>query len=282
MVRNVAGDFDEADVRLLRAGSETSVMAIQNALLFNELQEKSRQLQLASEHKSQFLANMSHELRTPLNAILGYSELLADSLYGELPDKALNVIERVQSNGHHLLGLINDVLDLSKIEAGQFELEVGPFEIADLVTGVIASTESLAATKQVKLYFSNTLETLTANGDVRRLTQALLNLVGNALKFTDDGEVEVSARSNGDTYQISVRDTGPGISAADQAQIFEEFHQVDNSITKTKSGSGLGLAIARKIIDMHQGTISVESEVGVGSTFTMQLPLQIEVDREAA
>lgn len=275
-------EFDDTDSRLLRALADQSVLAVHNALLFQELEEKSRQLELASQHKSQFLANMSHELRTPLNAVLGYSELLLDGLYGEMPEKALPVLTRIQSNGTHLLGLINDVLDLSKIEAGQLDLAMGPFQITDLVSSVIASTESLAHNKKLKLLSSVSLKSTAAEGDVRRLTQVLLNLVGNALKFTDKGTVEVTAISDDLYYEISVRDTGPGISESDQQKIFGEFQQVDNSITRSKGGSGLGLAIATKIVDLHNGSLTVKSTLGEGATFTMKLPVRVEKSREAA
>ena len=238
-----------------------------------ELAEKGRQLELASQHKSQFLANMSHELRTPLNAILGYTEMMVDGLYGNLPDKAQGVLERVQSNGKHLLGLINDVLDLSKIEAGQLTLATEEYSVADMVATVMSATESLAKAKNIALVSTVPQGLPRGTGDARRLTQVLLNLVGNAIKFTDEGKVEIRARAQDGRFKISVIDTGPGIARADQAKIFEEFQQVDNTSTRKKGGTGLGLSISRKIVELHGGYIAVESEVGRGSNFKITIPI---------
>jgi signal transduction histidine kinase len=225
---------------------------------------------------------MSHELRTPLNAILGYTELIVDSIYGDVPDKVRGVLERVQSNGRHLLGLINDVLDLSKIEAGQLELTLQDYGVPAMVTAVVAATESLARNKGLALRTSLAEGLPAGYGDERRLTQVLLNLVGNAIKFTDQGEIEIAAASDGGRFRIAVRDTGPGIAEADQARIFEEFQQVDNSNTRQKGGTGLGLAISRRIVALHGGTIAVESEPGAGSTFTIIVPIRAVAAKEAA
>jgi signal transduction histidine kinase len=252
------------------------VLAIQNARLFSEIEEKGRQLEVASQHKSQFLANMSHELRTPLNAILGYTELIIDAVYGDVPQKMAGVLERVQSNGRHLLGLINDVLDLSKIEAGQLTLSLASYSIADVVHGVANVVESLATEKRLALNVEVLPHLPVGFGDERRISQVLLNLVGNAIKFTDKGEVVIAASAQNGSFNLAVRDTGPGIAPTDQAKIFEEFQQADNSTTKTKGGTGLGLAIARRIIEMHGGTISVESKVGEGSTFSVILPVKAQ------
>ncbi len=268
--------FDADTVRLLQAFASQSVVAIQNARLFREIEEKGRQLEIASQHKSQFLANMSHELRTPLNAILGYSELLADGLYGELTEKQQGVLERVQNNGRHLLGLINDVLDLSKIEAGQLELAVDDYALASIARSVVSATESLAAAKGLDLALAVEEDLPAGRGDERRLTQVLLNLVGNAIKFTDKGRVEIRARRSPGGFSIDVSDTGPGIDPEDQAKIFEEFQQVDNTSTRQKGGTGLGLAISRRIVEMHGGRLSVESVPGAGSTFRVDLPIVAE------
>jgi signal transduction histidine kinase len=240
------------------------------------LQELYQRLQDASRHKSQFLANMSHELRTPLNAILGFGELMLDGVYGEVPDKMRGPLERMQSNGKHLLGLINDILDLSKIEAGQFNLSLGDYSVDELVRGVYGAVESLAAEKKLSLSTCVPPGLPPARGDERRLAQALLNLVGNAIKFTDTGEVAIEVSAAENIYTFSVRDTGPGIAEADQAKIFDEFQQVDSSITKAKSGSGLGLAIARRIVEMHGGRIWVDSSVGRGATFSFTAPARVE------
>jgi signal transduction histidine kinase len=280
--RREIGNFAKRTIDLLQTFAAQSVVAIENARLFGEIEEKSRELEIASRHKSQFLANMSHELRTPLNAILGYSELLIDGIYGELADKARGVLERVQRNGKHLLGLINDVLDLSKIEAGQLTLAVDDYSMAGLVKSVVATTESLAKAKGLALEAKIEDGLPLGRGDERRLTQVLLNLVGNAIKFTDRGSVEVAAGLADGRYQVAVHDTGPGIAEADQRRIFEEFQQVDNTNTRQKGGTGLGLAIAKRIVEMHGGSIAVESTLGAGSTFRIILPVRVEAGKEAA
>ena len=258
------------------------MLAIQNARLFTEIEEKGRQLAVASQHKSQFLANMSHELRTPLNAIIGYTEMMSDGLYGDVPEKAQGVLERVQSNGRHLLGLINDVLDLSKIEAGQLALTIEEYSVIDMVATVMAATESLARTKGIALTSAVGQGLPVGHGDARRLTQVLLNLVGNAIKFTDEGKVEIRGARANDNFELSVVDTGPGIAAVDQAKIFEEFQQVDDTSTRKKGGTGLGLSISRKIVELHGGRITVESEVGKGATFKVTIPINAQPVKDAA
>jgi signal transduction histidine kinase len=267
-------------VNLLQTFADQSVLAIQNARLFTEVEEKSHQLEIASQHKSQFLANMSHELRTPLNAILGYTELVLDDIYGQVPSKMRGVLDRVQRNGRHLLGLINDVLDLSKIEAGQMTISVASYSLEDVLQSVLSSVESLATEKQLALKRDIQPHLPVGNGDERRLTQVLLNLVGNAIKFTDQGEVVVAASEANGSFNIAVTDTGPGIAADEQERIFEEFHQADASTTKTKSGTGLGLSIAKRIIEMHGGRIWVESKPGYGSTFRVSFPVNVQPQME--
>ena len=274
--RKSPGEFVRNTIDLLKTFAAQSVLAIQNAHLFREIEDKGRQLALASQHKSQFLANMSHELRTPLNAILGYTELILDSIYGEIPDKARATLDRVQSNGKHLLGLINDVLDLSKIEAGQLNLTLTDYSMKNVVHNVFGAVESLANNKKLALKVDLATELPASHGDERRLTQVLLNLVGNALKFTDQGEVTIKASAANGAVTVAVRDTGPGISESDQAKIFEEFQQADSSTTKEKGGTGLGLAIAKRIIEMHGGRLWVESELGKGSTFAFTVPVSVE------
>jgi signal transduction histidine kinase len=268
--------FTDKQVALVETFADQAAIAIENVRLFDEIQDKSRQLAEASEHKSQFLANMSHELRTPLNAILGYTELLADGIYGDMPDKALGVLKRLESNGKHLLGLINDVLDLSKIEAGQLRLDLADYSVENVVQTVYSAVEPLAADKRLAFRAEVASDLPPGRGDERRLTQVLLNLVGNAIKFTDAGEIVIKASASNGTFNLSVHDTGPGISAADQAKLFQEFQQADNSLTKKKGGTGLGLAISKRIIEMHGGRIWVESVVGHGSTFVFVLPLRVE------
>ncbi len=274
--RRAPGEFPAATVELLETFAAQSVVAIQNARLFAEIEEKGRELAEASQHKSQFLANMSHELRTPLNAILGYTDLILDDIYGAAPHEMREVLERVGVNGRHLLGLINDVLDLSKIEAGQLVLALSDYSIKGLIQGVYAAIEPLATTKNLTLTLDIPQGLAAAHGDERRLTQVLLNLVGNALKFTDAGEIKISAKAHGDSFTISVRDTGPGIAPADQGKIFEEFQQAENAATRKKGGTGLGLAISKRIVEMHGGRIWVESELGQGSTFSFTLPVNVE------
>jgi signal transduction histidine kinase len=276
--RRAPGAFAPNTVELMKTFAAQSVLAIQNARLFREIEDKGRQLEVASKHKSQFLANMSHELRTPLNAILGYTELILDNIYGEAPEKMRHVLERVQTNGKHLLGLINDVLDLSKIEAGQLTLSLSDYSLAELVQGVYVAVEPLAAQKSLELRTKIAQGLPVGRGDERRLAQVLLNLVGNAIKFTEAGEVAIEASHADGAFNVAVRDSGPGIAAADQTKIFEEFQQVDNTSTRQKGGTGLGLAISRRIVEMHGGRILVDSELGKGSTFTITLP--VNADRE--
>ena len=209
--RREPGEFDEQVVHLLETFAAQSVLAIQNAKLFREIEEKGRELEAASRHKSQFLANMSHELRTPLNSVLGFTELLVDGIYGELPDKAKTTIARVQANGRHLLGLINDVLDLSKIEAGQLTLALDDYSVGQIVRLTVTAVEPLARAKGLALG-TNVAENLPiGRGDERRLTQVLLNLAGNAVKFTEKGAVDILADAVDGHFEIAVRDTGPGI-----------------------------------------------------------------------
>ncbi len=260
LMRFTVRPFSEKQIELATTFADQAGIAIENVRLFEEIQDKSRQVEEASKHKSQFLANMSHELRTPLNAILGYTELIIDGIYGEAPEKMRTVMERVQSNGKHLLGLINDVLDLSKIEAGQLVLSIQDYSIKDVVHGVYSAVEPLANSKKLAFKIDVPPNLPAARGDDRRLTQVLLNLVGNAIKFTDAGEVAVKAAAANGAYTISVRDTGPGIAEADQAKIFDEFQQADSTQTKVKGGTGLGLSIAKRIIEMHGGKLWVEFE----------------------
>jgi signal transduction histidine kinase len=219
---------------------------------------------------------MSHELRTPLNAILGYTELMADGAYGEPSEKMFGILKRLEANGKHLLGLINDVLDLSKIEAGQLVLELSDYCVQDITQTVRSTLEPLAADKKLAFKVEVNPQLPPGRGDGRRLTQVLINLVGNAIKFTDAGEVAIKAEATNGSFYVAVRDTGPGISAADQAKLFQEFQQADNAITRKKGGTGLGLAISKRIVEMHGGRIWVESQPGQGSTFTFTLPVVVE------
>ena len=275
LTRSEPQEFTDKQIELLTTFADQAVIAIENVRLLNEIQDKSRQLEVASQHKSQFLANMSHELRTPLNAILGYTELMADGIYGQLPEKTMGVLKRLESNGRHLLGLINDVLDLSKIEAGQLTLDLSDYSLEDIAQTVRSTLEPLAADKKLALKVEVAAKMPAGHGDGRRLTQVLINLVGNAIKFTDAGEVVITGRATDGSFHLSVRDTGPGISAADQAKLFQEFQQADNAITRKKGGTGLGLAISKRIVEMHGGKIWLESQVGQGSTFSFTVPIRV-------
>jgi signal transduction histidine kinase len=255
--------FTERQIELVTTFADQAAIAIENVRLFDEIQDKSRQLEEASQHKSQFLANMSHELRTPLNAILGYTELMADGAYGEPSEKMLGILR-------------NDVLDLSKIEAGQLVLELSDYCVQDIAQTVRSTLEPLAADKKLAFKVEMAPGLPPGHGDGRRLTQVLINLVGNAIKFTDTGEVAIKAEANNGMFHVSVCDTGAGISAADQTKLFQEFQQADNAITRKKGGTGLGLAISKRIIEMHGGRIWVESQPGQGSTFTFTLPVVVE------
>jgi len=290
--------FRDEDQQVLSALADQAAIAIENAKLFEQVRqhtkeleakvsERTRELEVAnleleaaSRHKSEFLANMSHELRTPLNAILGYTELILDKIYGDVSEKIQEVLERLEKNGRHLLGLINDVLDLSKIEAGQLSLSLNDYSMQEIVQTVVTAVESLAAEKNLALEVSVSPDLTAGMGDEQRIAQVLLNLVGNAIKFTEEGKVRVEAAASNDTFLISVSDTGLGLSEADQKMIFEEFHQADSSSTRKKGGTGLGLSIAKRIIEMHGGRIWVESRPGKGSTFRFTLPVRVERQKE--
>jgi GAF domain-containing protein/anti-sigma regulatory factor (Ser/Thr protein kinase) len=275
--RRRTGEFPPSVVSLMQTFADQSAIALENARLFDEIARKSRELEIASQHRSQFVANMSHELRTPLAAMLGYAELLQEGIYGALPEKFLPILMRIQSNGKHLLGLINTVLDISKIEAGQFKLNLGEYALGNIVETVMVATESLTATKKLAFKTDVSKQLPYGLGDEQRLTQVLLNLVGNAIKFTDAGEVRITAGAANGHFTVSVSDTGPGIPPEECEHIFEQFRQVDSSNTRAKGGTGLGLAIAREIVRMHGGRIWVESKLGHGSTFRMELPVRAPI-----
>ena len=278
--RKEAGWFSKPVEKLLQTFATQSVVALHNAQLFREIEEKGRELEIANKHKSQFLANMSHELRTPLNAILGYTELIIDNIYGDVPEKIREVLERLEKNGRHLLGLINDVLDLSKIEAGPLIFSLNDYSKGEVVQTAITAVEALAVEKKLELKTRIPQDLSIARGDEQRIAQVLLNLLGNAIKFTDEGEVRVEVIESDETFSVSVTDTGPGISEADQKIIFDEFQQTDGSSTREKGGSGLGLSIVKKIVEMHGGRIGVKSDVGKGSTFRFTLPVRVDRQRD--
>jgi signal transduction histidine kinase len=278
--RRTPGEFPPAVISLMQSFADQSAIALENARLFEEIAKKSRELEIASAHKSQFVANMSHELRTPLAAILGYAELMEAGIYEPPGEKSLAALARIRSNGKHLLGLINTVLDIAKIESGQFTLNMTRYSLEGVVETVRAATESLAQNKKLVLTTEVAKSLPPGLGDEQRLTQVLLNLVGNAIKFTDAGEIRVTANAVDGRFAVSVADTGPGIPDHERTRIFEQFHQVDDSTMKAKGGTGLGLAIAKQIVEMHGGRIWVDSTVGKGSTFRMELP--VHAKREGA
>ena len=270
------GAYTERDVDLVDPVAQQLALAIDNTRLFQEIEAKGQQLEIANSHKSQFLAHVSHELRTPLNAILGYTELIQDNIYGEVPDKIRSILLRVEENGQHLLGLINDVLDLSKIEAGSITLADLEYSMDEVVRAAVTNVASLAAAKKLALKTEMPSGLPRARGDERRTMQVLLNLLGNAIKFTDSGEILLKTSVSDGVFFVSVTDTGPGIAEADLQKIFEEFQQGESASTSRKGGSGLGLPISKRFIEMQGGRIGVESRPGEGSTFWFTLPLQVE------
>ncbi|MGE0853750.1 MAG: GAF domain-containing protein [Hyphomicrobiaceae bacterium] len=272
--RSAVRPFTDKQMELATTFADQAVIAIENVRLFEEIAQKSRELEIASQHKSQFVANMSHELRTPLAAILGYAELMQEGFYEPLGQKSMDALARIRSNGKHLLGLINTVLDVAKIESGQFSLNLTEYALETIVETVRAATESLAESKKLALATDLAKSLPVGFGDDQRLTQVLLNLVGNAIKFTDAGEVRIIANATNGHLTVAVTDTGPGIPADQLTQVFEQFHQVDSSNTKAKGGTGLGLAISKQIVEMHGGRIWVESTLGQGSTFRIELPVR--------
>jgi signal transduction histidine kinase len=273
--RKQPGSFPKDTIQLLQTFAAHSVLAIQNARLFREIEDKSRQLQLASEHKSQFVASMSHELRTPLNAIIGLTDMLVTNAARFGTEKAQEPLQRVHRAGIHLLGLINQVLDLSKIEAGKLELNPQTVQLTPLIDEVIGTARELAQQNKNRLVVKvqENLGVLTV--DPMRLRQILLNVLSNACKFTMEGEVKLQARrvaDGRDWIELSVSDTGIGMTPEQQAKLFEEFSQADSSTARRYGGTGLGLAITRKLVRMMGGDVTVKSEPGKGSVFTVRLP----------
>jgi len=258
------------------------VIAIENVRLFDEIQNKSRQLAEASQHKSQFLANMSHELRTPLNAIIGVTEMLRED--AEAAKQDLEPLDRVLGAGRHLLALINDILDLSKIEAGRMELQLEHFAVTPLIDNVVKTIEPLAVKNANQVVVSCDGEIGTLHADQMRLRQALLNLMSNANKFTERGTITIDARQSQENGRgwvtIAVADTGIGMTPEQVGKLFQEFSQADASTTRKYGGTGLGLAISKRLCQMMGGDITVESAPGRGSTFTIRLPRIVDAPTE--
>jgi GAF domain-containing protein len=270
--RRTPGEFAPEVIELLETFATQSAIAIQNARLFREIEQKSRELEEASRHKSQFLASMSHELRTPLNAILGFNEMILGEIYGDVPPDMKEPLEDIQTSGKHLLRLINNVLDLAKIEAGRMELALADYAVQDLVESIRATLRPLAEAKGLEFLASVPADVPLAHGDFGRLTQCLMNLAGNSLKFTKAGHVSISVEPNGETLTFRVADTGMGIPPEKIGTLFTEFKQTDATIASEYGGTGLGLSITKKFIEMHGGRIWVESEPGKGSVFIFEVP----------
>jgi signal transduction histidine kinase len=239
-----------------------------------ELRRAKDAAETANVAKSQFLNNMGHEVRTPLNAVIGYMELIHDNIYGEVPEKIRDVLQRVEKNGQRLLSLINEVLDISKMEAGRLTLSLSDYSMLEVAQTVATSFESAAAEKHLALKVTVAPDLPRGRGDQRRLTQVVMNLVGNAIKFTEIGEVQLDVQASDGAFLVSVADTGPGIATADQQRIFEAFGQIDTSKTR-KGGTGLGLSITKRIVELHSGRIWVESTPGKGSTFRFTVPIRV-------
>jgi signal transduction histidine kinase len=272
--RHAPGEFPSEAVEVLKTFATQSALAIQNARLFREIADQSRLLEAASRHKSEFLANMSHELRTPLNAIIGFSEVLNERMFGELNDKQAEYLKDIHASGTHLLSLINDILDLSKVEAGRMELELSSFSLPAAVDSALTLVRERATRRGVTLSAAVHPDLGEMNGDERKIRQVLLNLLSNAIKFTPEGgRIEVTAAPESGAVDVSVIDTGVGIAPEDHEAVFEEFRQVGESAAK-QEGTGLGLALCRKFVELHGGKIWVTSALGAGSTFTFRLPVR--------
>ena len=272
--RKSTGEFRPEVIDLLKTFATQSVLAIQNARLFREIEDKSRQIEAANRHKSEFLANMSHELRTPLNAIIGFSEVLGERLFGELNEKQAEYTDDILSSGRHLFSLINEILDLSKVEAGRMELELATFDLPLAIDNARTFVRERATRHGITLDVTIDERLGEFVGDERKIKQILLNLLSNAVKFTPEGgRIGIKARQAEGAVEISVSDSGVGIAPEDQARIFEEFRQVGADYAHKVEGTGLGLTLAKKFVELHGGRIWVESEVGKGSRFTFSLPI---------
>jgi len=274
VTRRTPGVFTGEVVEILKTFATQSALTIQNARLFREIEDKSRQLEAASQHKSEFLANMSHELRTPLNAIIGFSEVLTERMFGELNDKQDEYLKDIYASGQHLLSLINDILDLSKIEAGRMELELTDFHLPTALDNALTLVRERAGRRSIALHTSIDNRLGQIRGDERKIRQVVLNLLSNAIKFTSaGGRIEVAAVPKDGFVEVSVNDTGVGIAPEDQEAVFEEFRQVGTAEKKAE-GTGLGLTLCRKFIELHRGRIWVKSQVGQGSTFIFTIPVR--------
>jgi signal transduction histidine kinase len=266
--------FTDQQTALVQTFADQAVIAIENVRLFKELEVANRELAAASQHKSEFLANMSHELRTPLNAIIGFSEVLSEKMFGELNEKQAEYSQDIHASGQYLLSLINDILDLSKIEAGRMELELSDFHLPTALDSTLTLVRERAGRRSIVLHLSVDERLGQIQADERKVRQVVLNLLSNAIKFTPEGgRIEVMAAPKDGVVEVSVSDTGVGIAPEDQEAVFEEFRQVGTAAKKVE-GTGLGLALSRKFIELHGGRIWVQSQLGIGSTFTFSIPLR--------
>jgi len=280
VIRSPVAPFSDKEIGLLKTFADQAAIAIQNARLFHEIEDKSRQLEAANRHKSEFLANMSHELRTPLNAIIGFSEVLAEQMFGDVNDKQMEYLKDIHSSGQHLLALINDVLDLSKIEAGKMELDLSCFDLGLLLehSATLVRERAQRHGLSLELDVGDGLGEWVA--DARKVKQIVVNLLSNAVKFTPNGgSVSVRARHlngvdgrAGDWAEVSVTDTGVGIASEDQAMVFEEFRQAGGDVLRKAEGTGLGLALVKRFVELHGGAVTLDSAPGHGSTFRFTLP----------
>jgi signal transduction histidine kinase len=272
LTRAEPGAFTDYEISLRQSFADQAVIAIQNVRLFKELEAANRELAGASQHKSEFLANMSHELRTPLNAIIGFSEVLSEKMFGELNEKQEEYSKDIHASGQHLLSLINDILDLSKIEAGRMELELSDFHLPTALDSALTLVRERAGRRSIALHLSVDERLGQIQGDERKVRQVVLNLLSNAIKFTPEGgRIEVVAAAKDGAVEVSVRDTGIGIAPEDHEAVFQEFRQVGTADKKAE-GTGLGLTLCRKFIELHGGRIWVKSQLGAGSTFTFTIP----------
>jgi signal transduction histidine kinase/CheY-like chemotaxis protein len=272
--RRRVGAFSEQSASLLETLANQSAIAIHNARVYRQLEEKTRQLEVASEHKSEFLAGMSHELRTPLNAVIGFSDVLLERMFGDINPRQEEYLNDIRNAGRHLLELINEILDLSKVEAGRMELDLGAVSIPSVIEQTLAMVRERATEHRIGIELDVADDVGTVNGDEVKLTQVILNLISNAVKFTGDGgSVAISSRVVGDEVHVVVRDTGSGIPESDRERIFEAFQRGGRSPRQTTEGTGLGLTLSKRIVNLHGGRMWMTSQVGVGSTFGFSIPV---------